>query len=389
MLDISGNLLYNFAMNYHISEYIESPLAEPGNYPARLEIDLVRQWLSLTPGSKLTTLGGKDVTVIDPGFHNSHAGPDIQQAVLLIDSRLHRGAVECHLHEYDWFAHGHDTDRAYDTVILHLLRFPPHQAQRLALPAVALPDELQVIQTGCGLERGNLAVDFERIIANFATGRWQACVGNFLAGCDDYSNFTEKLVQRSFALLGAGENRLKFISLAHRINARRRAGNSTAAIGAALPAMFAEIRWRQGGSRPAGRPERRLGVASALLEFIEAWQTDCYSPDSDFDEHWQAIMSYAGGRGLQVELLGNVFLAACAAQAISAGKIPVVLIRRRQWDSLQLGYSYGYLKRHFSDLFESAVLTSFAKAQGLIGIYRKFCHAKLCEFCPLKKNPYI
>ena len=40
---------------------------------------------------------------------------------LKIDGTLWVGNVEIHTQASDWLSHGHDRDRAYDTVILHVV----------------------------------------------------------------------------------------------------------------------------------------------------------------------------------------------------------------------------------------------------------------------------
>ncbi|MDY4249655.1 DUF2851 family protein [Bacteroides pyogenes] len=74
----------------------------------------------LFPLQPLQTTGGLPVEVIDPGLHNSNAGPDFFNAKLKIDGTLWVGNVEVHSLSSDWFRHGHDRDRAYDSVILHV-----------------------------------------------------------------------------------------------------------------------------------------------------------------------------------------------------------------------------------------------------------------------------
>lgn len=72
------------------------------------------------PLKALQTTVGLSVEVIDPGLPNAHAGPDFFNAKLKIDGTLWVGNVEIHTTSSDWYRHGHDKDRAYDSVILHI-----------------------------------------------------------------------------------------------------------------------------------------------------------------------------------------------------------------------------------------------------------------------------
>ena len=73
------------------------------------------------PLSLLQTTSGRPVEVIDPGLPNMNAGPDFFNAKLKIDGTLWVGNVEVHTQASDWLLHRHDRDKAYDTVILHVV----------------------------------------------------------------------------------------------------------------------------------------------------------------------------------------------------------------------------------------------------------------------------
>lgn len=74
----------------------------------------------LKPNLKLVS--GEACEVIDVGIHNQNAGPDFFNARIKIEDTIWAGNVEIHFKSSDWFAHKHHLDKAYENVILHVVR---------------------------------------------------------------------------------------------------------------------------------------------------------------------------------------------------------------------------------------------------------------------------
>ncbi len=71
--------------------------------------------------ASLRTQSGDKITVLRPGHRNSDAGPDFVEARLEIDGLLWAGTVEIHARTSGWNAHGHQENKAYSSVILHVV----------------------------------------------------------------------------------------------------------------------------------------------------------------------------------------------------------------------------------------------------------------------------
>lgn len=76
---------------------------------------------SLFNPSELFTTDKEKVTVQYPGKLNKNAGPDFEEARIKIGNVLLVGNVELHLRASDWFKHGHQHNKSYDNIILHVV----------------------------------------------------------------------------------------------------------------------------------------------------------------------------------------------------------------------------------------------------------------------------
>ena len=69
----------------------------------------------------LKTTDGEAIAITAPGKGNTNAGPDFLTAKIRIGNIDWAGSVEIHTNASAWLGHGHDDDRAYDNVILHVV----------------------------------------------------------------------------------------------------------------------------------------------------------------------------------------------------------------------------------------------------------------------------
>jgi hypothetical protein len=104
---------------------------------------------------KLYTFGnfvtkeGMSLEIIDTGIYNSDAGPDFFNAKIKLEDQIWVGNIEIHLHSSDWYKHGHEKDKAYNSVILHVVEVIDEEeirdesGRRVPQWAMPVPDSIK------------------------------------------------------------------------------------------------------------------------------------------------------------------------------------------------------------------------------------------------------
>lgn len=69
----------------------------------------------------LFTTRNEGVEVLSSGLYNTDAGPDFLQAKVKIGDTIWAGNIEIHIQASDWNKHRHQTDKAYNTTVLHVV----------------------------------------------------------------------------------------------------------------------------------------------------------------------------------------------------------------------------------------------------------------------------
>ncbi len=119
----------------------------------------------------LRTDTGLPLHILKPGQVNSGPGPDFFNALIEIGHQKWAGNVEIHLRSSDWYAHGHETDPAYDNVILHVVWENDVQVfrkDRSTVPTLELKDIVHVELIGRYTELLNTTKQFINCEKDFA-----------------------------------------------------------------------------------------------------------------------------------------------------------------------------------------------------------------------------
>ena len=86
------------------------------------EYQLQYLWSRIQSGIIFTAVNGDKIKIINSGVWNKEEGPDFKNAVLERDGIRITGDVELHLTSNAWFQHGHENDKNYSNVILHVVK---------------------------------------------------------------------------------------------------------------------------------------------------------------------------------------------------------------------------------------------------------------------------
>jgi hypothetical protein len=109
--------------------------------------------------SELYTTDGELISVFNPGSRNTHAGPDFFNGKVRIGPMEWIGTVEIHINASGWTDHKHDSDDAYENVILHVVWKEDKKIKRKdqsALPTLELKNRVD----------DKLLLQYKRLINN-------------------------------------------------------------------------------------------------------------------------------------------------------------------------------------------------------------------------------
>ncbi|MFA6403769.1 MAG: DUF2851 family protein [Salinivirgaceae bacterium] len=141
---------------------------------------------SLYSNQPLSLVGGAPIEVINAGEHNTNSGPDFFNAKIKIGETVWAGNLEIHVRSSDWLKHHHESDAAYNNVILHVVA--QHDTEIKRPNGEPLP--VLELQAPKGL--------YEQYLYLMQNNGWVPCEA-FIAKIDDFAIFQWKeslLVER-------------------------------------------------------------------------------------------------------------------------------------------------------------------------------------------------
>ena len=98
--------------------------------------------------NNLKTTDGKKVEIITTGQPNFDSGPDFFNAKIRIEETTWAGNIEIHQKSSHWYRHRHNTDAAYDNVILHVVELndSPVLIKSQTLPTLEIRYPLEILE---------------------------------------------------------------------------------------------------------------------------------------------------------------------------------------------------------------------------------------------------
>ena len=395
----------------------------PRQPPAR-ERALAQYWRN--HGASLPPLecdDGSRLRVLYPGRASASAGPDFRDAVLQREGgEVLRGDVELHLRRGGWEAHGHQSDRNYNGVVLHVVlhggKTPVVLASGRRVPTAALfPRTLGRRRTreapaARPLPLAAMPSTAERLVRTLdreGDARFFEKVRAFAQTLQGFSDPSEVLYRGLMGGLGYGGNSPAMTRLAEGLPLRaleralrgvepegRRAALASALLRAsglapddaamrgqaALP-VLSRADWKLFRVRPTNHPSRRLEGMAALLdrawdEGLADWAASLVRQGSAAEVRaGLTVASEAGGligADRASDLAVNVLLPFARAwgnrtrdAALSASALAIY----RTWPALQENAVTEEAARLLGMTDARELRRSARRQQGLIRVYRR------------------
>ena len=289
------------------------------------ELELQARWFAGDFGKHFRSVDGKEIEIVQFGTWNREAGPDFHSAAIRVDGgETQIGSIEFDLSDRNWETHGHATNPAFESTVLHVFvngsdrtfftRTPSHRnVLQVRVDPLLLPDafssNIPLARPGrCQAPLQDQSAErVLSIIDAAARFRLQRKAARLRVMIETHGT-DEALFQELAAALGYKQNKLPFTLVAQRVSLaqlRANPGEAEAILfGVAgfleatdLAAFEKETRsylrklwdqwwphrdqmqrlilprdvWRLSGTRPLNHPQRRLGALAVIPQQWPGW----------------------------------------------------------------------------------------------------------------------
>jgi hypothetical protein len=151
----------------------------------------------------LKTTNDESITILHSGQYTKKSGPDFFNAQIIINNQKWAGNVEIHLQSSDWYVHHHETDTAYDNVILHVVweyNTPVYRKNNTEVPVLVLKNYVasEVVANYNKLMQPKSWILCEKElhkIPNFTINKWQEQL--FFERLEEKSKVIESLLEKT------------------------------------------------------------------------------------------------------------------------------------------------------------------------------------------------
>jgi hypothetical protein len=212
-------------------------IREGALFPARrspTELEVQARWFAGEFGHRFVSTTGQDIELVQPGTWNREAGPDFRDAAIRIDGgEPSVGCIEIDLTDRSWESHGHSTNAAFESTVLHVF---VDEGERAFFTRTLSNRNVPQVR----IDLSTLSETFSLNIPLARSGRCQAPLNGLpeervhavlhgaaqfrlrkkaarLRGTIDRHGRDEALFQEIAAALGYKENKLPFALLAQRL----------------------------------------------------------------------------------------------------------------------------------------------------------------------------
>ncbi len=347
-----------------------SNVSEPNQY---YEKDLLNQWFQLPIGTTFDTREGRTLTIIHHGTRNRNKGPDINNAILFIQSSIVEGDIECHILERDWYTHHHENDKHYNRVILHIVHKP---VEKIKSPLENTLVFKMNRKNDCILTKQNIENKYDQLLHNMGEKRWQ----KHLQSISNKNHFA--LLAN---VLGKGGNEEYFKLLVNHLDidrliqlTKKKQIRMIESLSKAI-----DIVWEHCGIRPAHWPEKRITLLIELITFKSQIKNTAFTNYELFFREL-TFRCPSGGKGILTECSINYFLPFLAIDALKNNNIEAYTYWKDSWGRMHIQYPYGFMSKKFGNIFTRQELTNVGNTQGLLYLNSHYCQRGFCLVCPLK-----